>query len=55
VKLETGEYSTEEEYKPVMMYANTIKMVKKNYSSWCRYFLTVIERMHSDAQTQQNT
>jgi len=29
VKLETSEYSTEEENKPVMMYANTIKMVKK--------------------------
>jgi len=29
VKLEAGEYSTEEENKPLIMYANTIKMFKK--------------------------
>jgi hypothetical protein len=29
VKLVTSEYSTEEENKPVMLYANTIKMFKK--------------------------
>jgi len=29
VKLEKGEYSTEEENKPVMTYANTIKIFKR--------------------------
>jgi len=29
VKVETGEYSTAEEYKPIMMYANKIKNLKK--------------------------
>jgi hypothetical protein len=47
VKLETGEYSTAEENKLVMMYDNTI--IKKNYSFWFHYFLTVIARMHSDS------
>ena len=29
MKLKTSEYSTEEENKPLIMYANTIKMFKK--------------------------
>jgi hypothetical protein len=32
-----------------MMYAKTIKNLKKTYSSWFQYFLTATARMNSDS------
>ena len=48
VKLETGEYSTAEENKPVMMYANTIKMFK-NPQQFFFLYLTVTARINIDS------
>jgi hypothetical protein len=47
--VDTGEYSTAEENKPIMMYANKIKNPKKTYCIWFQYFLTVAARLHSDS------
>jgi len=47
VKLETGEYSTGEKRKPVMVYANTVKHLE-NLQQLVLVLLTVIARMIND-------
>jgi hypothetical protein len=49
VKVETGEYSTAEENKPIMMYANKIKNLKKKNLQRLVSVLTVAAGMNSDS------